>query len=245
VNQGLNQTAIVTGGAKRTGREIAIALARRGFHIALHYRESKNEAQAVQEEIVSIGQKCLLIQADLFDLNEAINVIRQAVNQLPPVSLLVNNASIFERSDLLNTDLDSYERNFAIHLRSPFFMSCEFARHCKNGSIINILDAMILSNNTEYFAYLLSKKSLQSFTEMAAGALAPNIRVNAIAPGSTMEPIDDLESGYMEKRAKQIPLKIKGNPSYIVQGVNYLLDNQFVTGECLFIDGGAHLHYGL
>ncbi len=241
VSEKQEQSALVTGAARRVGRAIAIALAGRGFHIGLHYHTSRQEAEQLRSEITSTGRQCTLIKADLFDLPEAIAAVRQAAGELPGLSLLVHNASIFNRGDLLETDPELYERNFAIHVRAPFFMTSEFARLRGQGHVINIVDTTVTSNDPRYFAYLLSKKTLLSFTQMAARTLAPGIRVNAIAPGSTTEPIDNPDETYMEKRARQVPLKMKGDPQFIVQGINYLIDNPFVTGECLFIDGGVHI----
>lgn len=109
--------------------------------------------------------------------------------------------------------------------------------------MINIIDAVITKTDTTYFAYSLSKKALYELTRLSARALAPGIRVNAIAPGSTLQPVDEPGTDYLSKRAKTVPLKMAGNPEYLMQGVDFFLDNPFVTGECLFIDGGAHIEF--
>ncbi len=131
----------------------------------------------------------------------------------------------------------------ALHVQAPFFLTSEFAKVCKSGNVINIVDAMVTKTDTTYFAYLLSKKALYELTRLSAKALAPSIRVNAIAPGSTSEPVDEPGSDYLSKRAKQVPLQMPGGPQYLMQGIDFLLANPFVTGECLFIDGGAHIEF--
>jgi NAD(P)-dependent dehydrogenase (short-subunit alcohol dehydrogenase family) len=235
------QSAIITGAAKRVGRALAIGLAERGFDVALHYQRSEQEAHQTKEQIEKLGRKCVLLKCDLTKPKELLDLIGQAHEKLENLELLVNNASIFEPVDFLKTDLDLFQRNFAIHVQAPFFLTAEFTKICKHGNVINIIDTMITKTRVDYFAYLLSKKTLDEFTKLAARALAPKIRVNAIAPGSTAEPIDEPDSNYMQRRANEIPLKMPGNPSYLLQGIDFLLGNPFVTGECLFIDGGAHI----
>jgi NAD(P)-dependent dehydrogenase (short-subunit alcohol dehydrogenase family) len=236
--------ALITGGAKRIGQAIALALAESGFDIALHFNTSKAEAEATQALVEKTGQKCLLLKADLADPNQAAPLVRQAKEAFPHLSLLVNNASIFEPATLASTSSDFYDRNFNIHLKSPFFASQEFAQLGLQGQIINIIDSAITDTSTDVagkpcFAYLLSKKALLAFTQMAAAELAPAIRVNAICPGPIISPKQ--EPGQLEMAREKSLLKRKGDPKYIVQGVNYLLANEYVTGECLYIDGGRHV----
>jgi NAD(P)-dependent dehydrogenase (short-subunit alcohol dehydrogenase family) len=235
------KSAIVTGAAKRVGREIALALAKRRYNIGLHFNSSQSDADATKADIEKLGVKCALLKCDLNDQQATAKLVGNAVTQLPGVSVLINNASMFEGKPLLSTTVDDLERNFAVHVRAPFILTQEFARQCREGNVINIVDMMVVKNNVDYFAYSLSKKSLFNFTQLAAKALAPSIRVNAIAPGSTMHPVDESDLEYMTKRAEQVPLKMQGGPQYVIAGIEYLLDNPFVTGECLFIDGGVHI----
>ncbi len=239
------RSAIITGAAKRIGRCIAIALAQRGYDIGLHYNNSKKEALETKTAVEALGQNCTLLQVDLFNNHETAKLMGLAAQSLSNIELLVNNASIFQKASFDQTNINDLERNFAIHLQAPFILTADFARLCKRGNVINIIDANIVKTDTEYFAYMLSKKSLLDLTRLSAKALAPDIRVNAIAPGSTEKPIDwpDRQGDYMQLRAKQVPLQMPGNPEYLIQGIDYLLANAFVTGECLFIDGGAHIEY--
>jgi len=241
LNKITERSAIVTGAAKRIGRALALGLAERGFDIGLHYSSSHQEALETQKEIEKLGRKCVLLKCDLTNRKELLGLMEQAGQKMQNIRLLVNNASMFEPASFLQTNLDLLERNFAIHVQAPFVLTSEFAKICKKGNIINIVDTMITKTDTDYFAYLLSKKTLYELTKLAAKALAPNIRVNAIAPGSTAQPVGKFDSNYMQIRAKQVPLQMPGHPDYLLQGIDYLLANPFVTGECLFIDGGAHL----
>lgn len=235
------RSAIVTGAANRIGRAIALALAERGFNIGLHFYQSKETASATSKEIESLGRKCLLLNYNLTQSDSAYKLMQDANKHLPNIDLLVNNASIFKAGNLLQTSAELFDLNFAVHVRAAFFLTSEFAKLFGKGQVINIVDAAIVKHRPEYFAYLLSKKTLYEFTKMSAQELAPEIRVNAIAPGSTLEPIDSPGDGYLEFRASQVPLKMAGNPNYLITGIDYLLANPFVTGQCLFIDGGAHI----
>ena len=128
----------------------------------------------------------------------------------------------------------------AVHVKAPYILTQEFARLCKAGSIINILDTHITENRTAHFDYLLSKKTLAAFTQQAAVSLAPKIRVNAIAPGLILPPVAE-KADYLNRLAKKIPLKRKGNIENITHAVQFLAKNNYITGQVLFIDGGEHL----
>lgn len=236
-----NKAALVTGAGRRVGRAIVLGLAERGFDIALHYRRAEEDAQEIAKAIEAKNRKCVLIQADLFSAEECIKLIREAMHEFEGLELLVNNASIFNAVTLTETTSELFDQNFALHVRAPLLMMREFAQDGRKGHVVNITDTMASKVRVDYFAYLLSKKSMVDLTEMAAKALAPNIRVNAIAPGSTMEPIDEPDSNYMQKRAQQVPLKLPGNPRLIVQAIDYLHNAPTVTGQVLYVDSGAHI----
>lgn len=235
------RSAIITGAAKRVGRAFALALAERGYNIGLHFRFSSEEAAATQKEVEAIGVKCVPLKYDLCEPGAPFDLIARAHAALPGLSVLINNASIFEQMGLFETTVDDFDRNFGVHVRAPFFLTSEFARVCEGGNVINIVDMMVSKNNVHYFPYSLSKKALLGFTELAARELAPKVRVNAIAPGSTLQPVDEDDPSYMEKRARQVPLKMEGGPQYLIKAMDYFLGNPFVTGDCLFVDGGVHI----
>ena len=239
-----NQAALVTGGAKRIGKAISIFLAKSGYDIALHYNTSDKEVKEVKKEIEKIGQKCLLVKCNFNNLTKVKGLIKKIKKELPRLSVLINNASIFEEGLFLNTKLSDLEKHFSVNLKAPFILSQEFAVVCKKGNIINILDTNITRKHSKYFAYTLSKKTLLEFTKMAAYDLAPNIRVNAIAPGPILPPFGKDDRSLTLETLK-IPLKHKGNLEDINLAIKYLIENNFVTGECLFVDGGKHLCHKL
>ena len=159
----------------------------------------------------------------------------------PGLELLVNNASIFERATIKDTDEEFLQRHFDINFKAPFFLMRDFASlSVKGGHIINIVDTRLAKAGTSYAAYLLSKKALSELTRMAAVEFAPGIRVNAIAPGLILPPEGEGEA-YIEELAKRLPLRKRGDTKDVIRAVNYFMESEFVTGEILFIDGGEHL----
>ena len=235
-----HKSALITGGAKRIGKAIAVHLAENGFDIALHYNTSKAEAEETAKEIKSKGQNCILFQCNLSNTKDSLSLTDKVKQSFPSLSLLINNASIFEKRSFLNTDLDFFENHFNINFKAPFFLSQCFAKSVKEGHIINFLDTNITRDRTKYFVYNLSKKMLSEFTKMAAIELAPNIRVNAVAPGPILPPSNG-EKEYLERKEENIPLKRWGNVSEILQSIDFLLKNKYLTGQCVFVDGGEHL----
>jgi len=232
--------ALITGGAKRIGRAIAHALARKGYDIALAYHSSAADAQQVAGEIRSTGRRCELFQCDLADTKALPAMVRSVFKALPGCNVLVNNASIFERGEFLATDEALFDRHFDTNFKAPFFLSQEFARSCKAGQIVNVLDANIVASTTSYFAYLLTKKALYDFTLLAAKALAPDIRVNGVCPGLILPPPGQ-DRAYLDRLALKVPLRRKGSPEAVAAAVVCLLESDYVTGQCIFVDGGQHL----
>ncbi len=235
-----NKAALITGGAQRIGKALAIALAQKGYDIALHYHKSRTQAQQTVLEIKKLGRKCKLYSANLLKEHETQKLVSQSFKDFPALYLLINNASVFKKNDFLKTSSKIFNENFDLHVKAPFFLTQAFAKKCKNGNIINLLDAKIVQNQTQYFAYLLSKKTLLHFTQMAALELAPQIRVNAIAPGLILPPQGQTDT-YLKKLAQTIPLRKTGNLKQVTQATSFLLENDYITGQCLFLDGGLHL----
>jgi len=236
----LRQAALVTGGAKRIGKEICLSLAQRGYDIALHYHHSQNAARRIADTIMKQGRICKIFPCDLLKESTTTQLLKKILGHFPHLNLLVNNASIFETSTFPKGSLQHFKRHFAIHLTAPYILTRDFANHCKQGHIINILDSNITHHSSRYFDYLLSKKTLLELTKMSARELAPRIRVNGIAPGAILPPADQ-STQYIHKLVSTIPMKQKGHPKDITQCINFLLDSSFITGQIIFIDGGQHL----
>ena len=236
----VKSTAIITGGAMRIGREIALMLADKGYHIALHFHRSESRAHELVGEIEEMGVECALFRCDFNEFDQVEQLIPKIHQTFPNTSILVNNASIFERARFRDTDADLYDRHFNTNLKAPFFLSRNFARIFKTGHIINILDTKVARNLIEYFAYTMTKKSLYDFTKMAAVELGPEIRVNGVGPGLILPPPGE-DTSYLDRLSRKIPLKKSGDVGNVVSAIRFLLDNDYITGECIFVDGGEHL----
>jgi NAD(P)-dependent dehydrogenase (short-subunit alcohol dehydrogenase family) len=239
-------TALITGGAKRIGREIAINLAKVGYDLVVSYNNSKQEAQFLAQEIEKkFNRKCEIFCCDLRDKNQTKKLAKFTSKNFSNWNLLINNASIFNKSKFLTAQDSEGIDNLNIHLIAPIILAKEFSNNApKNGQIINMLDKNITRFDTNYFHYLFSKKTLAELTKMLALELAPNIRVNGIAPGFILNSVDEKNpSQETQNLIKKIPLKTKGKVENIWQAVEFLLLNQFVNGQILFIDGGASLNH--
>jgi len=235
----MNETALVTGASDRIGREIALAFAEMGYDIALHYCSSEESAHRTKLQILEKGVNCTLFRADFKNPAEVFSLIENVCSN-GDIGFLVNSASVFAESSILDRDYDAFDEIFNINFKAPYILTKEFARLSHKGMIINILDTQISRHATRHFDYLLTKKSLEDFTKMAALHLAPDIRVNGIAPGLILPPRGrDLE--YLKGLAKEIPQKRVGTLSCIKGTIQYLVDNPFVTGQIIYVDGGENL----
>jgi NAD(P)-dependent dehydrogenase (short-subunit alcohol dehydrogenase family) len=232
--------ALVTGGAKRIGRSIALALAREGLDIALHYNASAADAQKLAGEIRALGRECHLFRCDLSDMDQVFSLPQRVFEVLPGWNVLINSASVFERASLAETTEVHFDRTFDINFKTPFFLARDFAARCENGLVVNLLDTKISQNFTEYFVYSLTKKTLANFTEMAAKALAPRVRVNGVCPGLILPPPGQGPE-YLEKLSSRVPMRRPGTPEAVADAVVYFLRNDYVTGQILYVDGGEHL----
>lgn len=232
--------ALVTGGGKRIGRTLCLRLADSGYDIAVHYGRSEEEAAEVSEQVRKRGRKCEIFQADLSSRHQAGTLISRVRESMPNLRVLVNSASIFEKSDFLETEDNLLDRHWEINFRAPFMLTRDFARLCGQGSVVNILDTKINRVLIRYFAYSLTKKALADFTRMAAKALAPSIRVNGVAPGLIL-PSASMSKEEFEDLGRRIPLQRTGDPDLIADAVTFLVAHPFITGEILTVDGGEHL----
>jgi pteridine reductase len=234
------RVALVTGGAARLGRAIALGLAARGADLALHYHSSEAASSRTAEEIRALGRKCMLVSADLREANSPARILQAADAFYAKVDILINSAAVFERGTLEKTTPELWEKTLAINLRAPFFLSQAFAAQTENGDIIFLADSRVRRPTVEFLAYTLAKSALVTLTRSLAKSLAPRIRVNAVAPGAILPPPGEGEE-YLQRLIPRIPLKRPGSPDDIVRGVAYLLEASFVTGEVLHIDGGEYL----
>ena len=237
------KVAIVTGGAVRLGKALALALAEQGARLIIHYGLSASPAQETVTEIKAMGSDALAIQADLSQSGEAPSIVERAVAHFGQVDILVNSAAIFKPGNWDDTTEANWDRHFAINLKSPFFLSQAFAAHVgpeRAGHIVNIADWRGVRPGTDHIAYTLTKAALIAMTKGLALALAPNIQVNAIAPGLILPPPGEDQS-YLERKAGKIPAQRAGSPEEIAKALMFLLRSDFVTGDLIFVTGGEHL----
>ncbi|HPR63610.1 MAG TPA: SDR family oxidoreductase [Thermoanaerobaculia bacterium] len=234
------KAALVTGGGRRIGQAVVLDLSQRGWDIALHYHNSESEALKTRDQVVAMGNRCEIFHCNLADEEDAGQLIPQVLSSFPHLQLLVNNASIFERATLSMTDPALLRRHLDINFVAPFILTRDFALHVGRGLIINIADTKVSENFTPYFAYTLSKKLLADFTAMAAKELGPGIRVNAVCPGLILPPSGEDEN-YLKRRSASLPLKQWGHVSDVTAAIQALIDQTFITGVCLYVDGGEHL----
>ncbi len=234
------RTALVTGGARRLGRAIAVALAAQGAHVVVHYRSSATEAEMLCAEVRERGVQAWGLQADLADPAQAEALLQRAVDTAGPIGLLINNASTFAPSRLATVSFDELSANTAVNAWAPFVLSRAFARQGVRGRIINLLDAHIESGDPVHVAYLLSKHLLTTLTRLTALEYAPDITVNAVAPGLVLAP-EGKDFAQLPHLIATVPLGRHGAPRDIVRTVLFLLESDFITGQVVYVDGGAHL----
>ncbi|MBA4409426.1 MAG: SDR family NAD(P)-dependent oxidoreductase [Bacteroidota bacterium] len=236
------RTALITGAAKRIGKAIAWHLASQGWNIAIHYKTSETEANRFLSELAGShpDQKFELFKADLNQPDEVEKLIPKVLQAMGTIDMLVNNASVFEPANLSQTPIEFFDRLMNINFRAPFILTRNFALTFRSGVIVNIIDSRIVTNQSNFAAYSLSKKALWEMTKMAALEFGPGIRVNAIAPGLALPP-EDKGDDYLWKLAGNIAMKRPGGLYPILKSLDYILDNDYLTGQLLFCDGGENL----
>lgn len=233
--------ALVTGASRRIGRAIAIALAEEGVHIVAHdHRAFESETIKVCDEVVGCGAKSWRIIADLEKPEEYATLVARALQTAGALDILINNASIFVPSTLMDVQFGDLTRHMQVNAWTPFVLSREFARLAGRGKVINLLDTRVQGYDWTHVAYILSKHMLSVLTKMCALEFAPAITVNGVAPGLILPPAGKDES-YLDQLAHSTPLKRHGSPEDITKAVIYLLTSDFVTGQIIFVDGGRHL----
>jgi pteridine reductase len=237
-----NRVALVTGGAVRLGRALALALGNAGLHLAIHYHTSASEAESVLSQVRANGVKAVGVQADLSIPGAAQSVMEKATAEFGMVDILVNSAAIFKPGTWRETTDTDWDAHLAVNLKAPFFLSQAFARALgdRRGHIINIADWRATRPGVGYMAYTFAKAGLVAMTQSLALAMAPNIQVNAIAPGAVLPPPGKGEE-YLEALAARVPLKRHGSPEDVAEAMLYLLRSDFTTGELVYVTGGQQL----
>jgi pteridine reductase len=235
--------ALVTGGAVRIGRALALALAGHGAAVAVHYGNSATAAAETVSAIRDLGGSAEAFQADLRDISRAELLIAQAVERLGRVDILVNSAAVFETVEFLDTTEPIWDEQFTVNLKAPFFLCRAFARQAgseRTGQIVNIADWRAIRPDPQSIAYSLTKAGIVAMTKGLAMALAPDIRVNAIAPGAILPP-PGRDEAYLEEIGRRTPLQRHGSTKELAKALLYLVTAEFVTGQVIFVDGGEHL----
>jgi len=239
-----SKTAIVTGGAVRIGKAITLALAREGCDILIHYGRSVDQARSTLASVTVMGVKAAIHQADLSDPAAVRTIIPAAVSNFGRVDILVNNGAIFMPGGLMETTEELWDRQIAINLKAPFFLSQAFAKQIPEdgrGAIVNITDARIYRTAADHIAYRLTKDSLVTMTESLAQDLAPQITVNALALGAILPPPGMGEEHLTKLSQTRIPLGVHGSPELVADNLLHLLKQDFLTGVTIRVDGGEFL----
>jgi NAD(P)-dependent dehydrogenase (short-subunit alcohol dehydrogenase family) len=233
------KTILVTGGAKRVGKIFALACARAGADVVIHHGHSAQEASATRQEIVSLGRRAWVIQADLSQPAEAGNLVA-LINESTPLHGLVNSAAIFEALSLENTSLEDWQKHLQINLTTPFLLSRALARQAPDGArIVNILDWRALRPGADHFPYTISKAALAAMTKSLAVALAPKVIVNGLALGAILPPSDGKAKPDL---LKNIPAGRWAEEQEVEQALLFALTcPAYITGEIIHVDGGRHL----
>lgn len=233
--------ALVTGGARRIGRAIALALAARGHDVVIHHRDSVEDAEALAKEVRALGRRAAVLSANLTEEAEVRALIPAAVEALGPLSILVNNASVFEDDRVGDLSRATWDLHLETNLRAPVVLAEVFAAQASDGAcIVNLLDQRVLKPDPRFFSYALSRNGLWWATRTLAQALAPRIRVNGVGPGPTLASIHQSEAEFAAEQAA-MPLGYGPTPEDIAGAVVYLVDARSVTGQMIAVDAGQHL----
>ncbi len=245
--------ALVTGAGKRLGRAMALYLAGRGYDVAVHYATSESEACEVADEIKAMGRNAVTLQADLLEEPAMAALLPDAAEALGgEITCLINNASIFEYDNITTATRDSWDRHFNSNLRAPFVLTQAMVAQglepeqdahgepAATGLVVNMLDQRVRKLTPEFMTYTIAKMGLWAFTQTAAQALSPAIRVNAIGPGPTLQGSRQSQAHFDAQRAATA-LGRGANATDITAALGYFLDAPAVTGQLLCVDGGQHL----
>lgn len=249
----MTMRALVTGAGKRLGRAMALYLAARGYDVAVHFAASRKEAEAVAAEITAMGRRAVTLRADLLIEAQVEKLVERAVQGLGgPLTVLVNNASIFEYDTIQTATRKSWDRHLESNLRAPFVLTQHFAAQAPKAGrdaagemiakalVVNMIDQRVHKLTPEFMSYTLAKMGLWALTRTAAQGLAPDVRVNGIGPGPTLQGHRQSDDHFRRQR-QATPLQRGANPSDITAALGFFLDSPGVTGQMIAVDGGQHL----
>jgi len=242
-----NKNLLITGGATRIGKEIALHFSKKGWNIAIHYFKSYPEAKKLKKIIEENSVKATLVKADLKNIKQVEKIIPFVKKKLGTIDCLVNNAALFEKDDISNFTNKSWNDHLNINLLSPVILTKYFAKQAskKNVSnIINIIDQRVFRLTPYFMSYTLSKSALYAFTKTMAMRLSPNIKVNGIAPGPTIKSKKQTTK-HFNKQAKSTLLKKPVGPEDICDTVEFLIKNNSITGQVITVDSGQNLTWNI
>jgi NAD(P)-dependent dehydrogenase (short-subunit alcohol dehydrogenase family) len=235
--------ALVTGAGLRIGRALALAAAGAGYDVVIHHRSHHAEAENAAEAVRALGRKAVAIAADLADPDTPERLVAEGAAAIGPLSLLVNNASLFVDDRIGAMDRPGWDAQMAVNLAAPVFLAQAFARQAAAGRdnlIVNLTDQRVWKPNPQFFSYTVSKAALWNVTRTLAQALAPHVRVNAIGPGPTLPSVYQTPERFAAE-AEATPLGRRAEVADIAAALLYLIDARAVTGQMIAVDGGQHL----
>lgn len=233
----MKKGVLITGGAKRLGKMMAISLAEERYEIVLHYNSSEKEALETKKEIEKFST-CYLIKKDLSKEYE--NLVMEAKNLNQNLEILINSASIFPEEKILEVKEENFLNTIKLNSFIPLALSIQWKREIGKGLIINIIDARVHQYDFTHLSYGLSKKILYEITKHLALLFAPQIRVNGIAPGVFLPP-EGKDENYLKNILNLVPIKRKGEREELKKTLKFLIENEYLTGEIIYLDGGRHL----
>lgn len=240
------RVALVTGGAKRIGAAIVEALAADGYAVAIHYRESVGEAEALAAKVSAAGGKAVAIAADLGQEADVVALAEAARGKLGPLGVLVNNASEFARDEVLDATRQSWDMHMETNLRAPFVLAQALAHGLPEGAegaIVNMIDQRVWNLTPHFTTYTLSKAGLWTLTQTMALALAPRVRVNAIGPGPTLKSVRQ-DPEQFARQVASVPLRRGPELAEVTSCLRFILAARSMTGQMIALDGGQHLNWG-
>ena len=238
------RVALVTGAGTRVGRAIALALGQAGMRVGVHYMGSEKGARQTADEIIAVGSEARTLPGDLTDPATAPRLVEHTAKVFGSLDVLVNSAAVLLRTPVGEVLVEDWDAMFALNLRAPFFLCQAAARVMRErgGAIVNIADLAAFETWRGYIPHSITKAGIVQMTRGLAHALAPKIRVNAIAPGAVLLP-EGMTQDQAEKLIATTPLGRIGSPDDVAQAVLYLLSADYVTGETIIVDGGRHVRY--